>query len=118
MIFFALQHISLKQGNLFHSVVCPEPDQPGFPEEFYASQWSSAPDPEIFEADSFICTANDFISLSVITARGFESRFQPYPITSHKLESLSKILFLFTSTGVTGNQCSAFDEVGYVIKRN
>lgn len=93
----------MKDWKLFHSVICPDLDQPSFPEALYVLQWVNPTGTEMYhvEADRFNLSVGDFIFLTVcevrervIAGRGHEEwDLHPYPLTLDELESWFKDLF-------------------------
>lgn len=119
--------MSIKNWKLFRSVVCPDLDQPGFPEMLYVLQWVSPTGPELYrvEADRFNRPGDNFIFLSVcedregvIEDRGLENwRLNPYPLTLEERLSWFKDLFFIQWSDWRALQ-RVFNEVDKTIKRD
>ncbi|KAL7387615.1 hypothetical protein ABVT39_026217 [Epinephelus coioides] len=116
-----------RDWKLFWSEVCPDLDQPGFPESIYVSQWVSKTGPEMYrvERDRFNKRREDFIFLSVckdresvIASRGRDAwGQQPYPLTLQERDEWFKTVFFIQWCDWRSLQ-KLFDEADKGIRRD
>lgn len=119
--------IAVKDWKLFWSVVCPDLDNPGFPEIVNVSQWDSNKGHKIYRvhADRFIRPPEDFIFLSVcedrekvMAARGREEwKLKPYPISNQEYDMWFKNVFFIQWCDWMILE-KMFEAVDYAIKRD